>query len=77
MIIGDSTDPRMQALVSEVASGGALSTVYVQGSPDHDDSLPLLAGRRMVQGNPAAYVCRFFACQRPVTTVDDLRAALH
>ena len=76
-IIGDSTDPRTQALVAEVASGGALSTVYVQGSPDHDDAVPLLAGRRMVQGSPAAYVCRFFTCQRPVITVDDLRAALH
>jgi uncharacterized protein YyaL (SSP411 family) len=45
------------------------------GVPDADD-VPLLAGRPMVEGEPAAYVCRGYVCDRPVTTTQDLAAAL-
>jgi uncharacterized protein YyaL (SSP411 family) len=38
--------------------------------------VPLLAGRGLVNGAPAAYVCRQFTCQAPVTTPDQLREAL-
>jgi uncharacterized protein YyaL (SSP411 family) len=38
--------------------------------------VPLLAGRTAVDGRPAAYVCRNFACELPVTEVDALRARL-
>jgi len=31
------------------------------------DDVPLLAGRDAVDGRPAAYVCRGFVCERPVT----------
>jgi uncharacterized protein YyaL (SSP411 family) len=40
------------------------------------DDVPLLSGRTPVDGQPAAYVCRGFVCERPVTTVEDLDAAL-
>ena len=39
-------------------------------------AVPLLAGRGLVDGGPAAYVCRNFACQLPVTAPAALRAAL-
>ena len=40
------------------------------------DQVPLLVGRDAVDGRPAAYVCRHLVCERPVTTVDELSAAL-
>jgi len=52
------------------APGG---TVIVGGAPD---AAPLLAGRDLVDGAPAAYVCRGFVCDRPVTTAAELAQLL-
>ena len=53
-----------------VGSGAAL------GSGDAGNAVPLLAGRPLVSGAPAAYVCRGFTCLAPVTTTGALREAL-
>jgi len=37
---------------------------------------PLLEGRGAIGGLPTAYVCRQFVCLRPVTTVEEINAAL-
>jgi uncharacterized protein YyaL (SSP411 family) len=37
---------------------------------------PLLADRTLVESRPAAYVCRDFVCERPVTTVGELQTLL-
>ncbi len=49
--------------------------VIVAGSPDAD-GVPLLAGRPLVAGGAAAYVCRGMVCNLPVTTVADLQREL-
>ena len=41
------------------------SVVLVADGPRED--VPLLVGRDAVEGRPAAYVCRGFVCERPVT----------
>jgi uncharacterized protein YyaL (SSP411 family) len=38
--------------------------------------VPLLADRDLVDGKPAAYVCRDFVCQEPVTEAEGLRTLL-
>lgn len=53
-----------------LAPGGA---VIVGGEPD---SSPLLADRPLVDGAQAAYVCRGFVCDRPVTDEAGLALAL-
>jgi len=45
--------------------------------PTKDSSqLPLLENRETIDGKPTVYVCENFVCQRPVTSVEELRELL-
>ncbi len=50
-------------------------SVLVSGEPDQA-GVPLLAGRALVGGQPAAYVCRGMVCDLPVTTTSQLALLL-
>ncbi|GAA4294432.1 hypothetical protein GCM10023178_67000 [Actinomadura luteofluorescens] len=54
-----------------VAPGAVVSA----GPPDAE-GVPLLEGRGLVEGEPAAYVCRGFVCRLPVTTQAELNREL-
>jgi uncharacterized protein YyaL (SSP411 family) len=45
--------------------------IVLGGVPDAD-GVPLLADRPLVDGSAAAYVCRGYVCERPVTAPSDL-----
>ena len=51
-------------------TSGDGSFVVVADAPV--EGIPLLAGRTAVDGRAAAYVCRGFVCERPVTEPEQL-----
>ena len=74
-VIGPREDPRASELRQEVLASSSPGLVLAVGDPGQDVP-PLLADRGLVAGAPAAYVCRGFVCERPVSTVEELRRLL-
>ncbi|HEY7147408.1 MAG TPA: thioredoxin domain-containing protein [Streptosporangiaceae bacterium] len=78
-IVGPAADERTAAL-HEMAFFAAPPGAVIALGPGFPaaagNPVPLLAGRGLVDGAPAAYVCQKFACQLPVTTPDALAAQL-
>jgi uncharacterized protein YyaL (SSP411 family) len=73
-VVGHDDDAR--AALADLARGAmSPGLVVAVGEPD-TPGVPLLADRPLVDGRAAAYVCRGFVCDRPVTTTEDLRTAL-
>ena len=72
-IVGDGAQARRLVRVARASISPGLVTAW--GSPD-TPGIPLLANRPLVAGGAAAYVCRGFVCDRPVTTAEELTAAL-
>ncbi|MEU3335707.1 thioredoxin domain-containing protein [Streptomyces sp. NPDC006668] len=75
-IVGPAIDEEgTKALHRTALLGTSPGAVVAVGTPGSDE-FPLLAERPLVDGRPAAYVCRHFACDAPTTDRDRLRAAL-
>ncbi|WP_377641706.1 thioredoxin domain-containing protein [Oryzobacter terrae] len=72
-VVGDGPDADGLRRVAFAATSPGLVVAF--GPPDAD-GVPLLADRPLVGGSAAAYVCRGFVCDRPVTTTEELTAAL-
>jgi uncharacterized protein YyaL (SSP411 family) len=77
-IVGGLDDPPTRVLLDTVGSTWRPNQVVAVAPADRIASsiVPLLADRTAIDGHPTAYVCRSFACQRPVTTADALREQL-
>jgi uncharacterized protein len=82
-IVGEPGAPDTLALLETATAGFRPHQVVAVGVPGQEAAaVPLLAGRPAVDGpsgegkQAAAYVCREFACQAPVTEPDALRALL-
>ncbi|MGW1889641.1 thioredoxin domain-containing protein [Streptomyces sp. NPDC002004] len=74
-VVGPADDPATRDLHRTALLGTAPGAVVAAGEPDGEE-LPLLAGRPLVDGRPAAYVCRNFTCDAPTTDAERLRTAL-
>jgi uncharacterized protein YyaL (SSP411 family) len=67
--------PEAAELLSVARASTSPGLVTAQGSPD-SPGIPLLAGRPLVAGHAAAYLCRGFVCDRPVSTAKELASSL-
>ncbi len=75
VIVGEPDDFVTQTLLAEVRSRFLPFSVLAAMAPGEETlSLPLLEGRTLVEGKPAAYVCENYACRLPVTTAAELAA---
>jgi uncharacterized protein YyaL (SSP411 family) len=70
-IVGDG--PAFDQLAAVVRGAYRPHVVLAGGAAE---GVPLLRDRPPVEGRPAAYVCEGFVCQAPVTTAEELAAAL-
>ncbi|HET7702551.1 MAG TPA: thioredoxin domain-containing protein [Candidatus Limnocylindrales bacterium] len=75
-IVGDPADPATIALLEAARAGGRADLVVAVSAEPEDSAIPLLAGRRAIDGRPTAYVCRAFTCRLPVTEPVALRDQL-
>ena len=74
-VVGAPDDERTRALQHTAMRAAPPGAVLAFGDGDAVE-VPLLAGRGLVGEAPAAYVCRQFTCQAPVTTPEQLEQAL-
>jgi uncharacterized protein YyaL (SSP411 family) len=74
-VVGAQDDPRRAELHAAALADVDGGSVVLVGPPDAE-GVPLLADRPLVGGAAAAYVCRGYVCERPVTEIADLIAAL-
>jgi len=75
-VVGPADDPRTAGLQVAALQAAPPGAVLARGTGESDGGIPLLTGRGLVGGAPAAYVCRGFTCLAPVTEPEALRAAL-
>jgi uncharacterized protein len=75
-IVGPDDDPRTGDLLRAALHAAPPGAVFACGTGSDDAVIPLLAGRPLVSGAPAAYVCQGFTCRAPVTTPAELRETL-
>ncbi len=77
-LVGDPGEESFRALQRVVQGRFLPHAVVAAGTPGgpEAESIPLLAGRPLVEGKAAAYLCRGFACQAPITDAADLARAL-
>jgi len=79
-VVGPADDPATRALHLTALAGTSPGLVVALGEPGAatgpGGGVPLLAERGLVGGRPAAYVCRGFVCEVPVTAAPALAAAV-
>ncbi|MER6095166.1 thioredoxin domain-containing protein [Streptomyces sp. NPDC001728] len=71
-VVGTPGDEAFRELRRTALRATAPGAVLAFGAPDSEE-FPLLRDRPLVAGAPAAYVCRHFTCDAPVTDPAELR----
>jgi uncharacterized protein len=75
-VIGPPDDEATQRLAAAALDPYLPNAVVAYGDGHHDALLPVLAGKGLVGGRPAVYICERFACRAPLTDPGAVSAAL-
>jgi uncharacterized protein YyaL (SSP411 family) len=75
-LIGNINEAGFKALERAVAGQYVPSLVLAGGAAENETSVKLLSDRPLIDGEPTAYVCRGYTCDKPVTEPDALSAQL-
>jgi uncharacterized protein YyaL (SSP411 family) len=75
IVTGPATPTGAGDLLRVAFTDAPWGTPIASGVPG--SAVPLMAGRELVGGLPAAYVCQKFTCRLPVTLPEHLRRELH
>jgi uncharacterized protein YyaL (SSP411 family) len=77
-LVGPPGEPATEALRRAILAPFDPNAVFAFAAGPDDPALervPLLAGKGLVDGRPAVYVCERFACRAPATSADALALA--
>jgi uncharacterized protein YyaL (SSP411 family) len=74
-LVGDPADERTKALDRVLADTFLARRVIARGDGSAS-TYPLLRGKGLVNGAPAVYICRNYACDLPITDPEALRTKL-
>ncbi len=76
VLAGDRHDPATIKMIQAVSQHFMPRRVFMlrdeESAPVLDTISPYLADKKPLEGKPAIYVCRDYACQAPVTDLNDL-----
>ena len=75
-VIGPADDPATGELAAALLAPYEPDLAVAYGDGEDDLGVPLLAGRGLVSGRPAVYVCSGFVCAAPATDAHMVRTAL-
>jgi uncharacterized protein YyaL (SSP411 family) len=75
-LVGEKAHQGFRALERAVAARYVPSLVLAAGAPEILSIVKLLEDRPLLENKPTAYVCRGYACDRPVTDPDALSVQL-
>ncbi len=73
-VVGDEPGPLLSVARARYRPNLVLASG--PGGQDQDDGIALLRGRDAPDGRATAYLCRQFACGRPVSTPEELGTLL-
>ncbi|NYI06097.1 uncharacterized protein YyaL (SSP411 family) [Allostreptomyces psammosilenae] len=73
-VVGPAEDELTGRLRRTALLGTAPGAVVAVGDPAGEPAVPLLRDRPLLQGRPAAYVCRGFTCRLPTSDPAELAA---
>ena len=71
-LVGEMSSANLKALERTVAERYVPSLLLAGGVPRVHSTIKLLEDRPLVDGKPTAYVCRGYACEKPVTESEAL-----